>query len=97
MIKKVIMIMFVLTIASSASADSFFEEENLSDLRVLSVDQQDGLALIQDHSGNEWEVSVGDLIGWERAVIVAVDKVSITVEQENLQTIIPVVAPLSGN
>ena len=83
--------------ALSAHADALFEGSYLSALRVVSVDEESGWATIQDHAGNEMDVSEGDSIGWERAVIVAIEKASITVEQEDLRTKMPVVDPFAGN
>lgn len=80
-------------VAFSTHADSLFEDAYLEDLHVVDVDKQSGLALLQDKLGNEGDVAVGDTIGWEQAVVVAIEKASITVGQEDLHTKMPVVNP----
>jgi hypothetical protein len=84
-------------VAISTHADSLFEDAYLSDLHVVDVDQHTGWALIQDRMGNQGDVSVGDEIGWEQAVVVDIQKAAITVEQEELKTRMPVVNPFAGN
>jgi hypothetical protein len=96
-IKIAIVAMIFSLIAMSAYADALFENAYLSDLRVSKTDEQAGWALIQDRAGNEGEVFVGDSIGWEQAVVVAIEKAAIMVEQEDLKTRIPVIDPFAGN
>jgi hypothetical protein len=81
----------------SAYADALFENAYLSDLRVIKADEQAGWALIQDRTGNQGDVVVGDWVGWEQAVVVAIEKASIMVEQEDLKTRIPVVDPFADD
>ena len=83
--------------ALPAHADALFEGTYLSGLRVVSADEDGGWAVIQDRAGNEGDVSVGDTIGWERALVVAIEQAAIIVEQEDLRTKMPVVDPFSGN
>jgi hypothetical protein len=84
-------------VAISTHADSLFEDAYLSDLHVVDVNQHTGWALIQDRMGNQRDVSVGDEIGWEQAVVVDIQKAAIIVEQEELKTRMPVVNPFAGN
>ena len=81
----------------SAYADALFENAYLSDLRVIKADEQAGWALIQDRAGNQGDVVVGDSIGWEQAVVVAIEKAAITVEQEDLKTKMPVINPFADD
>lgn len=95
---KIIMVAMIISIAAfSAHADTLFEDSYLSEIRVVNVDEKDGWALIQNRAGNESDIWVGDLIGWEQAVVVSIEKASIIVEQENLRTRMPVVDPFSDN
>ncbi|MCB2149735.1 MAG: hypothetical protein KQI81_24870 [Deltaproteobacteria bacterium] len=95
--KIAIVAIIISLIAMSAYADALFENAYLSDLRVIKADEQAGWTLIQDRGGNEGDVVVGDSIGWEQAVVVAIEKAAIMVEREDLKTRMPVVDPFAGN
>ena len=81
----------------SAYAETLFENAYLSELRVIKADEQAGWALIQDRAGDQGDVVVGDSIGWEQAVVVAIEKAAIMVEREDLKTRIPVVDPFADD
>ena len=95
--KIAIVAIIISLIAMSAYADALFENAYLSELRVIKADEQAGWALIQDKAGNEGDVVVGDSIGWEQAVVVAIEKAAITVEQEDLKTRMPVIDPFADD
>ena len=93
----ILFVLIILVAATSAHAQALFEDAYLSQLRLVNVDQEEGRALIQDLAGNQSDVWIGDALGWEQAVVVAMEQASILVEQEDLRTRIPVVNPFSGN
>ena len=95
---KIFAIAVLISIAPAlAQADALFEGAYLSDLRVVNVDAGTGWALIQNGSGAEKDVFVGEFIGWERAEVVTIEKAAIIVEQDDLRTRIPILDPFSGN
>ena len=46
---------------------------------------------MQDTDGNEAEISIGDVVGIERGVVIKIDEASITVQIGDTRTKMPVV------
>jgi hypothetical protein len=92
-----IAVMILLTATLSTHAASLFEDDDLSDLHGVNINQPSGLVWIQDKKGNARIVAVGDTIGREQAVVADIQETAITVEQEEMRTRMPVVNPFAGN
>ena len=86
--------MALLMLAPGIHADALFEDMPLSSLSVMDTSEADGKALVQNREGRLIEVWIGDTIGWERAEVIDVDDYTITVELDELRTLIPIIDPV---
>lgn len=84
--------LFILLISSSAYSQDYFPNSDIKDLLVYRVNTDQNTAWIRDNAGNEAVVTLQDRIGAEQAVVVTIDKNSITVQSGKTKTRMPVIA-----
>jgi hypothetical protein len=85
-------IMFILLLSISVYANDIFPDRELKRLQVVEINVDAGKAWIQDADGNEAEISIGDVVGIEKGVVVEINKASITVQTGNTtRTKMPVI------
>ncbi|MDA8100353.1 MAG: hypothetical protein M0042_12095 [Nitrospiraceae bacterium] len=75
-----IAVLFILLAAVSAQADEYLLTTNVRDIRLLQINA--GKAILRGSGDSRAEAVVGDQIGRERAKIVKVEGMSITVQME---------------
>ena len=89
---KILLIsLFILLLSISVYAKDVFPDRELKRLQVVEINVDAGKAWIQDADGNEAEISIGDVVGIERGVVIKIDEASITVQIGNTRTKMPVV------
>jgi len=77
--RVLVICLFMVLMSIPAYADDFFQDSEISDLRVLEVDSDEGWAWVSDTDGNEAEISMGDRIGTDQRTVIKIDNISITV------------------
>lgn len=88
--KYILLLLISILVFSPVFAGSFFSSSDLSDLRVIQIDKENGVAIIIDPSGNEATITTGDMISASDHKVVAIERAYIKVRLSNTITRMPV-------
>ena len=86
----VIIFLCFLVMSGLVYADEFFMNSDIKDIRVISINTNAGRAVLADTSGNEAQVSIGDMVGVEGATVSSMNQSYITIQIGNTKSRIPV-------
>jgi hypothetical protein len=75
--------------SSPALAGSFFSGTDLTDLRVIQIDKENGVAVISDKVGNKETTAMGDRISAIDHEVIAIERAYIKVKADNTITRMP--------
>ena len=89
--KILIISLLIILISTVVYAKNVFPDRELKRLQVVEINIDAGKAWMQDTDGNEAEISIGDVVGIERGVVIKIDEASITVQIGDTRTKMPVV------
>ena len=89
--KILIISLLIILISTVVYAKDVFPDRELKRLQVVEINIDAGKAWLQDADGNEAEISIGDVVGIERGVVIKIDEASITVQIGDTRTKMPVV------
>lgn len=81
----------IVFLSVSLYAEDVFTDRNLKGLQVKGISVEEGKAWIENADGTKTEVTIGDVIGVEKAVVTEITEVSITVQTDNTRTRMPLV------
>ena len=73
----------------STHAEEFFEGCEVKELLVMSVNFEDGKAIIKC-GGDEAEIGIGDAVGVDKWTVTEIEKSYVTIQLDNRSTRIPV-------
>ena len=89
---KILIISFIFVLSGiTAYAEDIFTDRDIMDIQVVSVNEEQGNAVVRDLDGNEAEILVDDIISTDGAVVVEINKASITVQSGSTKTKLPVI------
>jgi hypothetical protein len=93
---KIFMIGIILIFISvSAYADELFTMSKLGYLRVLNADKATGVAWVADKNNEKSEVYVGDTVGIDGYIVIAIEDGYIEVKKDNTITTMKAIKKLN--
>ena len=79
-----------LLMSSLTYAGEFFVNSDIKDLRITTINTDEGSAVLKDLSGNVVHIGIGDTIGAEGGTVISISQSFITIQDGDTNTRIPV-------